>query len=246
MRCAIPLAIKEEGSAALGIIQQFSTHHPDQLDTRLLYYEKSANGWLWKAEPSPQLQATFDAWAKEQLKEKAQQWQELFLKESILLENVTALSSPAQEDAKKSFEVWLAAIRRGDFMEMLRHTARLNTPDSSPNLLKNLGYDLKSLRNENEKIEITGVYQGKIWTTIGVKIGAKNQLNFPLYPMIQTPKGPKLFPEIDLFASDSKTRQFLNNNNLQRLEAQSSKAAADELRALLAEHQKNIDASKAN
>ncbi len=245
VHCAIPLAIKEEGNAALGIVQQFSTNNPDQLDARLLYYEKSANGWLWKAQPSPQLQTTFDAWAKEELKKKGEQWQETFLKESILAENIAALPSPTKEDAREKFGAWSEAIRHRNFEEILRHTARLKTPKSNSSLLKNLGYDIKSLQNGSQEIEITEIYQGKIWTAIGIKTGTKNQPSFPLYPMIQTPDGPRVLSEIDLFASSNRSRHFLNNTNLEKLAADTSQAAADELRALLAEHQKNIDAVKA-
>jgi hypothetical protein len=154
------------------------------------------------------------------------------------------LPSPVKEDAQKSFEAWHAAISRGDFEAILHHTARLNTPKSSSNLLKNLGYDLNSLQSGTNKLEITGIYQGEIWTAIGAKVELKDKVVFPLYPIVQTPKGPKIFSEIDLFASGNRSREFLNKSNLEQLEADTSQAAADELRALLAEHQKNTDAAK--
>ena len=59
--------------------------------------------------------------------------------------------------------------------------------------------------------------------------------SFPLYPVVQTPAGPRILIEVDLIASTSRSRDFLNRAALDRLQ-DLSPAADTALKRLFATH----------
>ena len=78
-----------------------------------------------------------------------------------------------------------------------------------------------------------------MWTAVAAKTGPDDKPSFPLYPVLQTPAGPRLLLEIDLSASDQRSRDFLNKTSLERLR-KSSPPAADALKKLFSEHQTSV------
>jgi hypothetical protein len=138
-------------------------------------------------------------------------------------------------------EKWLDAIHRGDLKTALDLVTRLNDAKSGSTLLQNLGYEITGSRRSTEKPLVTGVYHGKTWTAVGVKIDLGGKTSYPLYPVLQTPQGPRILAEIDLFASGNRGREFLNRTAFERLRKSTSTVA--ELQKLYAEHQSNIESS---
>ncbi len=237
LRHALPLAFHEDGATAVGVAQFFSVRDPAHLDARIFHFEKSAAGWLWTPNPTPGVLAKSQDWVDAEKSRWQDQWQQTVLAGCVTLEKIGDLPAPSKEEARKHVEAWLQVTRQGDFHAALPFTARLGEPSG---VLKNLGYEITDSRHSGHA-EITGIYQGKSWTAVGVKTSRGGKPVYPLYPVVRTPRGPAILLETDLFAAGNRGREFLNKTALQRLEKSASAEAADELRTLLKNYQTDIE-----
>ncbi len=239
VRHAVPLAFKSAETAAVGIFQFFSARDPDRFEPRALYFEKSKNGWLWSPDPTPETEETFEVWVASETRKWQTQWQQLLLQDCPPLKEIDTLTAPTKEDAQLVVEKWLDAARRGDLKTALGLVTRLGDPKSGSTLLQNLGYEITGSRKSSVKPLFTGIYQGKNWTAVGMKIDLGGKTSYPLYPVLQTPQGPRILAEIDLFASGNRGREFLNRTAFDRLRKVTP--TVGELQKLYGEHQINIE-----
>ena len=239
VRHAMPLAFQADESAAVAICQWFSAREPDRFDARALYFEKSPGGWLWTPEPASTTRGKFQNWVDAETARWPDQWLQSLLVHCPVLEKIHAIQAPTKDDAKKTVEAWLEATRRGDVVAALRLVARLSDPLSGSNVLQNLGYEIIASRRRRNEPTITGAYQGKTWTALGVQINQDGKSTHPLYPVVQTDLGPRIVIEIDLFASCNRGREFLNKTALERLAK--SNSAAGELKTLYSDYQVNVE-----
>jgi hypothetical protein len=239
VRHAIPLAFTQAESSAAAVFQFFSARDPDRFEPQTLYFEKSESGWLWSPLPTSKTKEAFATWADSESRKWSDQWQEELLKELEPQVGIEALASPSKEEAQLAVKQWLHAARLGDMQAILKHVTRLNHPKSNSTLLQNLGYDIATARRYSAEPIITGVYQGEVWTAVGVKTESGGKTTHPLYPVIQTPKGPRVLIEIDLLVSGNRSREFLNRAALDRL--RKSSTTADELQKLYREHQTYVE-----
>ncbi|MEO5713076.1 MAG: hypothetical protein ABIT37_06270, partial [Luteolibacter sp.] len=239
---AMPLAFQENDGSAVALYQFFSARDPDKTDLKALYFEKSANGWLWTPDP--------DASTREKLKDRIAPdirrwsggWQQSLLADSAELKDMPGNPAPTQDEARKVVEAWFQATRTGDVKAALLLTARLSDPNGGAALLRNVGHEVISARRANTSAEISGIYQGDAWTGVGVEISQGGKTTYPLYPVVRTPDGLRILIEIDLFAS--RGREFLNKTALERLQKFGTPAAATDLRSVFTEYQKQIEKPK--
>ncbi len=239
VRHAMPLAFQESENTAIGLFQFFSARDPDKLDFKTLYFQKSKDGWLWTPEPDADTREKFKEPVATEIKRWSGGWQQQLLGDSFELTVIPGNAAPSKEDAQKVVEAWFQATRAGDVKAALRLTARLSDPHGGAAILRNLGHEMISARRSNVAPRIAGIYQGKTWTAVGMEINQAGKPSYPLYPVIQTPQGPRILIEIDLFAS--RGREFLNKTTLERLNKFGTPAAADDLRSLFADFQKQIE-----
>jgi hypothetical protein len=115
----------------------------------------------------------------------------------------------------------------------------LNTPDSKVTLLQNLGYEMTGARRNRQSPAVTAVLRGAVCTAVGTQTDGGNPPACPLYPVVDTPAGPRILLEIDLFSSPNRSREFLNKAAFERLRKFSA-SAADDLGKLFAQHQSQV------
>lgn len=237
---AIPLGFQANDSQAAAMFGFFSARDPGQLEIQAFYLEKSAQGWLWNPSPTPALSDPFQEWSSAQIQEWSGKWQQTLFAESPVVEKPGELPPPAAEEARKCLTAWLDSIHRSDLPSALKLTARLNQAASTSTVLKNLGYEIASSRQNASPPEITRIYSGKTWTAVGVRIQQPGKLSFPFYLVVRTPSGPRLLAEVDLIAAGNQGRDFLNRTAIQRLENHASPDALAELRELYSQHQADV------
>ena len=242
VRYAMPLAFQENSNAAAGLFQFFSLREPDRLDLQILYFEKSEKGWQWTPDPGTATRENLKPQVDPEIHRWTDEWQQTLLADSFQLKEIPEQAAPTKEDAQKVVEEWLRACEAGDVKTALHLTARLPDPVGATTVLRNLGHEITSARRGNVSSRISGIYQGKMWTAVGMKIEQNGKSSNPLYPVIQTPHGPRVLIEIDLFAS--RGREFLNKTALDRLQKLGSAAAADDLRSLFADYQNQTETGK--
>jgi len=239
IRRLVPLAFREDGQHAAAVCQLFSTRSPDRLDLKVFHFEKSARGWFWMPQPSPELEKTGNQWANEQ----GHLWQDRLTEDCVLLPNLPDGPAPSEDEARAVVESWLRATAAGDVSAALRVAARLNTPKSTTAVLRNLGYEMNGIRKNDQPSVVTGIHRGAIWTAVSVRSTSDHKSIYPLYPVVSTSAGPRIAIEIDLIASQNRTREFLNRAALDRL--RDLPKAAAELKELFQKHQAGtIEAAK--
>ncbi len=237
---AIPLGFQANESNAVAMFQFFSAREPDRLDTKVFYFENSASGWLWNPAPSAPVRESFQAWITAETQQWSGKWQQRLLAETPLLGNIDYSPAPAPEVARQCVQTWLDTLQHGDLPSALKLVARLDDARSSPVVLKNLGYEIASARQNTSPPEVIGIYTGKTWTAVGVKNQQDGKITFPLYPVIQTPQGPRVLAEVDLLATGNRGRDFLNRAAIQRLDGHAAPTAITELRDLYSQHQAEV------
>ena len=240
--CVLPLAWRVDGPHAAAACQFFSARNPDRLELVTLYFENIAKGWSWTPEPAEETTKAFQEWSDQQSQHGQDGWRNTLLGECPVLATFPAGGPPTDDEARQLIESWLKATRAGDVMAALRLTARLDLPDSPTTLLRNLGYDLLGTHRNPRPSVIAGIHRGKLLAAVGTQTAVDNVPSFPLYPVVATPRGPRILLEIDLLASGNRSRDFLNRTALARLRHASADAAA-ELSDLYQEHQSQTAAS---
>lgn len=239
-RHIVPLALHTQEGKAAAIWHLFSPHNPDRLDLRTLYFEQSPDGWFWAPRPQEETKDALRAWAEQQTRHWQHNWQDKLFAESAVLENLPESGAPSGEQARATVQAWLEAVAKNDVTAALRLTAHLKTRDSKTTVLRNLSYEITGSPRNSKPSSITGVHSGGIWTAVGVRTLPDDKPAYPLYPVVNTPAGPRILLEVDLFASESRSRDFLNKTALDRL-SHLPPAAAAELKQLLIDHQSGIE-----
>jgi len=244
---AMPLAFHADETDAAGIYQMFSPRDPDRLDLENLYFKKSADGWLWTPNPSNGTREKQAEWVEAESRRMPDLWQQQVLSQCPVIGNDAALEAPTEEEARKCVESWLAAIQHGDVPAAIRQIARLGGARSSASALQNLGYEITELRGGPGAAAITAVYQGKLWSAVGVRMERNGgKAVFPLYPVVKTPQGPRILVEVSLFATSKRSRDFLNKDALVRLGKETTESAGSELQELLKRHQTAVEGAAGN
>ncbi len=236
-RRAVPLAFHEAADHAVVACQFFDTRIPDRMDLKFLFFEKSPMGWLWDPVPSEETRADLQSWTDLQATTWQNNWRDALLKDCAVISEIQP-QAPPESEARELVEKWIKANESGDVAAALNLTARLNTPDSPANTLRNLGHEMTGTRLNLHPASIISIHQGSMLTAVGTKTDPDGKPAFPLYPVITTPAGPRILLEIDLLASSAR-RDFLNRTALDELR-KTSATAADELKGIFEKHQISV------
>lgn len=226
-RTALILDLKEEGENAAGFIQVFASANPDRFLPRVLYFEKSANGWLWNPDPSRETEESFQEWESTSQEKWKNQWQDALLRDCPVIHEIPPSASIPEEVVRALAQSLLGALRAGKIGEAIGLTARLDAADSASALIRNLGYELAGSAKDPKEALVEAIYRGKLWSAAASRTHPGGKPAFPLYPVVQTPLGPRVLLEIDLRESGSRSRDFLNKTAIQRLAKVHPGAAAD-------------------
>ena len=237
VRHPLPLGFFETDSVAAASFQYFSVREPDRLDVRVFFFEKADAGWHLLAGWRPDEQAegnllAANTWAEGEPKRRGESWRSSCLSDSTHLTAPAPGNAPPEAEARALVASWLTAIRAGNVAEALALTAWLDPELSPTRLLRNLGYEISGARKATSAAAILAVTRGTTWTTVAVRANIGDKPGIPIYPVINTPAGPKLLIEVDWFANSERGREFLNDTALSHLRNQVAAPLADELHDL--------------
>lgn len=241
---AAPLASKIDESRATVIYQFFAARDSDKFDPRTVYFEKSARGWQWTPEPNAAAREAMQPWVEEETKRLQDGWQQQLASSCPTITDIADLEAPSEKETRDCVESWLKAIHQGDVEAAIGLIACLGDPRSRALALQNLGYEISTSRGKPTPPPITSIHRGRIWSAAAAVIRRDGGKSIhPLYPVVKTPLGPRVLVEIDLFASDNRSRDYLNEAAIQRLVKATSGDAGADLRALLKEHLTQVNES---
>ncbi|HEY8961866.1 MAG TPA: hypothetical protein VIM57_06640 [Luteolibacter sp.] len=243
----IPLALQEEGDRAIAAYQLFRPREPGRADLRLFHFKKSSPGWLWYPEGAVNKSfASLNAFAEREKAGWENEWQRRLRSSSVALDSLASAEAPEDAAALDAFTRWRVALTKDDPFGALARTAYLSTGEDEPSkLLRNFGYEWIAARQPNAPpVKVLGIVRHGRWAGISIRTDKSGDAaDYPLYPVVQTPSGPRLLLEVDLVAGGDRTRDFLNEASLQRLGA--NPEALAELRRLFLLHRQLADADRA-
>jgi hypothetical protein len=243
----VPVALKEEGDRAIAAYQTFRPQEAGRTDLRVFHFKKPAAGWLWHPEgATSKAFATLNAFAEQQKAGWETEWQRRLFEPSALLDSPAPGEAPEETAAREVFARWQTALSKDDPFAALATTAHLRLrDDEASHFLRNFGYEwIDAHRADAAPAKVLGVVRHGRWAGISLRTDKSSDAAvYPLYPIVQTPAGPRLLLEIDLVADGDRSREFLNEASLQRLGKNPDALA--ELRQLFTLHRQLADADRA-
>ena len=241
---ALPLAFQSLENSAAAIYQTLTPRDPDLVDLQPLYFTRSDAGWSWQSSPDKTTVSGHAAWRDPEMKRLSDIWQAQVLTACPIIAKDAALTAPDETEARKCVEDWLAAIRRGDTPAAISEIARLATPRSDFNALRNLGYEIATIQDSPIPSDVTATFLGDHFAAVAVKTRRADGSDvFPLYPVVRTGQGLRILAEIDLFASHARSRDFLNQDSLERLSEATTEDLKTDLSNLLTRHHTAFDST---
>lgn len=250
-RTPLLLAFHELGAGAVAAFQLFSAKEPDRSDLRLFYFSKLDSGWLLTsglrpADPPPEAMRAIKDWVNARSPEWSKNWESLALSNSPELAAIPAGEPPSEAEAKATFERWSAAITEGDPTAAMACTAHLKVDRGPARLLRNLGYEFIGAQKSKLPHTQLGIIRKGSWCAVSARIGKAGDAaaTYPLYPLVNTPQGPRILAEIDLFANGTRTRDYLNEAIWGRLNSIGAGEASAALREIYEAHRKNAIADR--
>lgn len=241
IRYSLPLAFLEKESYAVGLVQLVSTRDPEKFETLTLLFERTSAGWLWKPSPAAKALDDFREWLESQIQIGSANWQERLFQNTPLLDMSQVKPSPDAQECESTLATWLEATGSSNVEMSLSKTARLNEPKNSGTLIQNIGYEISNAKLRISPPKILKTYQGTYGSAVGVRIAQKgNKFTYPFYLIVRTSQGPRILAEIDLFASDTNSREFLNSAAFDRLQKVTSEEVANDFRKLFKAYQAEL------
>lgn len=243
LRVPLELGFKEKGASAVAVFQWFSVADADRYDPITLYFRKSGEGWNWcpgivSADDTEDLQA-LSKWAKENEPGWRQTWRAELMKPGTALDKFEFTSVATDEEVSSLMAGWMDALERKEMRHALSLTAWLGGAKEIPmKALRNLSYDLSNYKKGDWKVE--GIHRSSSWVAASVRQIVGGKVRNAFIPVVITGSGPRLVPEIDLCAEDTRTRSFLNEASFGRIGEFASKERLEEIRGLFAEFKKSL------
>jgi len=238
------LDARQEGSEGAAVVQIFSTRDPERTDLRVLHFQKNDQGWLWNPAPTPTPEPGSDAgklakWVEAGRAAWNGKWQVQLMADSSEIKTLPENHPAPPEEARQVVQQWISATQEGNIGKALSLTAWIGDAKGASRMLRNLGHEMSAARKTKAQVEVMGIYQSASWSAVGIKsVTGEARPSFALYPIVQTGKGARILLEIDLFATSSRGREFLNKASLERLQSISTPALSDELAKLLEDYKK--------
>ncbi len=143
------------------------------------------------------------------------------------------------EEVESLVAKWLDALSNRDLNGVLSQVAWLGEKGKTPlKALRNLSYDFENARQGRGKP--LAIYRSASWVAASVSTGHGVEKKDFFLPIISTPGGAKILPEIDLLSGENRTRKFLNEISFDRLLEFSNKAKIVELKGLFEDFENKI------
>jgi hypothetical protein len=242
-RVPVELGFREEGLMAAFSYQWFSVSEPDRFERRSLFFRKTDAGWVWCPGAIPKAlrreQGKLTEWIEGMEAEWRLSWRESLLSPSVKLEAVDFGKLPSDAEAEAVAGEWLEALRKKDLGAALACSAWLGDGQGIPMIaLRNISYELSGAHPG--KAEFVRLHRSGSWVAATIRRISGDETRDTFMPVVMTPDGARLLPEIDLIAEDSRTRNFLNKAAFGRLGKIVEEEAVADLQRLFGESMKEV------
>ena len=152
--------------------------------------------------------------------------------------------APTEDGAKKALTDYLKLLHAKKALPLLSSCAALKETEDKQ-LLKYLNNALRSRSDNTDQNLIIGYSSSGKWAGVTLYKKAKDSEldDYPLYLIVNTPKGPKVLLDIDLRHPTNRGRRLLNNKVWKQLETTLPEESLKAIQSIFAEHQKTSSAN---
>ncbi|MDB6077822.1 MAG: hypothetical protein JWO82_1569 [Akkermansiaceae bacterium] len=236
-RSLILLSFLAEGDEACGIYQFFSAATSADPQLIRIYLKRGEPGWLaapFTANQTVPASEAFAARISAAMEPLAKDWA---AGRFTMVKAPLPAEGPSGQEAKEIMARWIAARESADAGAILRLAAAVDDEAGAKAVVRNLGYEM----DERSKGEIGEVYRDGAWTCVAVK-NLSEPPTFGLYPVIQTPTGPKVLLELYIRASEGRAADYLNRRILTRAAEAFPGDARDKLESSVRKYRSTLSA----
>ncbi len=232
----LPLDRMTKDQLAAISCQLYSTRKPDRFTNTLLHLVRDQSSWSWLADPDATQIEQFEAWQTEHSKDWQQKWRDLLVHDVPVLEAVPTSTTPTEAQCRELMNIWFKAMKDGDIRQAISCCTMLKLQDSPTVFLRNLGYEITANLRDAASLRFEKYLSDPNWAAACIVQSGGGSESYPMYPIVATPKGPRILLEIDLIAGGDRGRQYLNQTSINRLRNFDAATAAS-LQKLFADHQ---------
>ncbi len=248
-RFPVRLGMKTEGDSAVVAYQWFSGKEADRFRLETFYFRKREDGWVWTPgvvfPADREEHRVLSDWVKSSEPGWRLSWRETLLKPAVRIEKIPSGDAPAEEDVREFASKWMAALEKRDLSAALSLSAWIGDEGGERipmKALRNLSYDLTS---GDTGARILGrISTGGSWTAIEISDETEGDRKHAFVPVIMTPRGLRVLPEIDIFAGGGRTRDFLNEASFSSLEEVAGKKSVGKLEEIFERFQETLRSSE--
>ena len=184
-------------------------------------------------------QKSLSEWAKASEPAWRLSWRAELMKSGTAIEHLELERSATDAEASKLMVDWMDALARKDVHRALSLSAWLGEKGEIPmKALRNVSYDLTNYSKSDW--HVVGIQRSGPWVAATVRQEMGGKVRNAFVPVLMTASGPRLMPEIDLFADDSRTRKFLNDESFERLAKFTGKEQIQQLKDLFGVFEKSL------
>ena len=241
------LPLISENSLALLPLQYAKNNHLSNFQTVKIWFFKDDNGWhLIPENTISELNDTSLNQQKKKLiasmhasvKKRQDAFSKSLLRQVTTLTPPLKLPAPDNSTARTLFTNFRSYLRSKNTTSALAQCAILKGT-SNTQTLKTFSYALKGALDQTGNDHILNIAHSGPWTGISLKTysqTAKSE-DFPLYLLVNTPKGTKILLDIDLRYATNKGRKLINQRNWKKLETNLPEQSLTHIKSLFAKHE---------
>lgn len=222
----VPLARQERDGKSVLFLQCMTPRDPEAFDPVTLFFQRGDDGWLWLPDFAD-TDDLFAEWLEDQQQRWPGSWQDQLLSGCVELDEIPELEPPTEEEARNVVETWFRHLRDGSLEKALESCARVLGRGGRDELLRRAAMEIHDVAGAAEEPRCTASRRGKRVTVVDALVPLAAEPSHPVYPVVATSSGPRILLELDLFAGDSRTRQFLNRASIDRLRETAPELASE-------------------
>lgn len=243
LRMPLELGFKEEGDSAAAVFQLFSVNDADRFEPITLRFRNFSDGWAWCPADGLEDNQALAEWVKEGEPGWRLSWRGKLMKPGTALGQLGFGRAATDAEVNGLLADWMGALERKDIRLALSLSAWLGGEGEIPvKALRNLSYDFANFAAGEWQVQ--GILRSASWAVASVRQLADGKVRNAFIPVVITGSGPRLLPEIDLFAEDNRTRNFLNESTFHRLDKFADKERVKELKELFENFRINLRDAK--
>lgn len=157
-----------------------------------------------------------------------------------------SLDAVPEDEAHAILHKYHALLRDAAIKSSLAQCVILESSDKQ-HIMQQTQRHIKGANGMNKDLEILGTSTKDRWVGISAKTKSpiSGELDYPLYIVINTAKGPRIFANLDLRYPRNYGREVLNEENWQQLKTMAPEQSISKLQFIFKEHLKRCESDMA-